>query len=358
MEIKKVLIKDFRCLDELSLSPSHNGLTLLTGENGTGKTSVLEAISYLLTRSSFRGADSATMVRIGTAEAVLRSELSIGGREVLVEATLASSGRDRFLLNRLPVRSQRQLPPELSVTVCASWDSMIISGSPAERRQYLDGLASGLYLRYNEDRRSLDRILKQRASLLQHIGKRLDPSLIRTLDVFDEQLASIGEAIRKARYRVITDLTEPLNSYYTAVSGNIDNIGAYYFSSWKEDLLTALKHSRQKDIQRGVTTVGPHRDDLVLEISGRSARGHASQGEQRSLAIALKLAAHRLVGERVGSEPALLLDDVLADLDERRSARLIESLPKGQVLLAASTPLPKNITPDRVIVFPGDKHGL
>ena len=172
-----------------------------------------------------------------------------------------------------------------------------------------------------------------------------------TLDVWDQRLADAGKVLVAARERLVADLVEPMGALYARLAGAPEHVvvGQRYTRSWEGDLLDALTASRGEDLRRGINTVGPHRDDLVLAIDGREARTHASQGEQRCLALALRLGVHGLVRARTELDPVLLLDDVFSELDPARSRALVAELPVGQSILTTAAPLPEGIAVTRIL---------
>jgi DNA replication and repair protein RecF len=199
-------------------------------------------------------------------------------------------------------------------------------------------------------RTDLDRVLRQRTSLLKQAGGRLTNDIELTLDVWDAKLASVGESLAEARSTLVTDLTDEVAMAYEQLAGASASVLVSYIAPWRAvGLAASLAAARGDDLRRQVCTVGPHRDDLQITLAGLPARTHASQGEQRCLALALRLAAHRLVATRIGSPPILLLDDVFSELDPARTRALVAHLPAGQALLTTASPLPAGIAPERVV---------
>jgi DNA replication and repair protein RecF len=197
--------------------------------------------------------------------------------------------------------------------------------------------------------REVDRVLRQRNALLRQLGGRLGADAEVTLDVWDAKLADAGEALARARRDLVDQLGPLVSERYASLASAPTPVTLGYHPPWRErGLAASLAGGRAADVARGVSQIGPHRDDLSLDLGGAAARSHASQGEQRSLALALKLAAHRLVTERVGVPPLLLLDDVFSELDPRRRAALIELLPGTQSLLTSADRLPEGSHPDLV----------
>lgn len=229
-------------------------------------------------------------------------------------------------------------------------DLSLVKGSPGERRTYLDDTLVALHPRYDQARGDLEKILRQRAALLKQSGGRLTTEIELTLDVFDAKLVQAGEYLAKARGGLVAELEPVLAEAYRSVARVPAPVSAVYEPPWMADgLAPALLAARRDDLRRGVSTVGPHRDDLELTLNDLPARTHASQGEQRSLALALRLAAHDVITRRADTPPVLLLDDVFSELDPDRSAALLAALPEGQTVLTTASGLPEGAVPGLVI---------
>jgi DNA replication and repair protein RecF len=337
---------NFRIFGAGTFTPETDGTTVITGPNGTGKTSVLEAFAYLGTQRSFRGAPREAMVRGGEERAIVRAELDNDRSPTLVEAEIIPAGRSRTQVNRKVAHGRKDLATAAPCTIFSPEDLVIISGGPKGRRELLDDT---LGLLDPEGARAADeteRILRQRAALLRQSGGRATADVATTLDVWDQRLADAGKILVSARERLVLALEEYVGPAYSRLAGSEGRalVGQRYLRSWDGDLLHALLAQRKVDLRRGVNTVGPHRDDLILEIEGREARTHASQGEQRCLALALRIGVHQLILARTPIVPTLLLDDVFSELDPARSRALVAELPPGQSILTTAVPLPEGIS--------------
>ncbi len=349
MLLRRLVLVGFRNYDraELALGP---GLTAVLGDNGQGKSNLVEAIGFLATQASFRGAPPEAMIATGRDRALVRGEVDRDGRALEVEAELVRGGRTRVQLNRQRLTRSRELLGALRVTVFAPDDLVMVKGGPGERRGFLDDLVVALHPVHHALRGEVERILRQRGALLRQAGGRLTAEVAFTLEVWDAKLAAAGEALVAARLDALGVLAPYLAEAYDDLAGRSSRVTAGYEAPWRAmGLAGALAAARDDDVRRGVSTVGPHRDDVTLAIDGRPARTHASQGEQRTLALALRLAAHRAVTDRIGTPPVLLLDDVFSELDPGRSRALLAHLPAGQTLLTTAGHLPEGVRPELVV---------
>jgi DNA replication and repair protein RecF len=353
-------LTDFRCLQEIDIELA-SGLTVLQGANGQGKTSLLEAVGWVARARSFRGVTDAMLVRSGATEAIVRAEVTTSTRQQLFEAEIKAAGRNRILCNRQPVSRARDLHGLLRVTVFAPDDLSLVKGGPAERRDFLDEILAMLAARYDAARSDFERVLKQRNALLRQ-GVRDDDARF-TLDVFDDQLVHAGAELVRGRLRLLERLVPTVAQAYEMLAHDARPISAAYVSesapvpltaadadAVEEQLREALARKRRAEIDRGLTLVGPHRDELHLTIDALDARHQASQGEQRTLALALRLAGHIVVRELAGAAPVLLLDDVFSELDAQRAAALVRNLPPGQTLLTTAGVLPPDVEAQQTLI--------
>jgi DNA replication and repair protein RecF len=351
VSLHRIELLNFRIFAAGTFCPEEQGTTVITGPNGTGKTSVLEAFAYLGTGRSFRGAPKEALVRGGEDRAIIRAELHDGTSPTLVEAEIVPAGRSRTQVNRKVAQGRRDLAPAAPCTIFSPEDLVIISGGPKGRRDLLDDTLSLLDPAGARAADETDRVLRQRAALLRQAHGRASDDVATTLDVWDQRLAQSGTALAEARERLVADLEAFVGPAYGRLAGAEGRVlvTQRYQRSWEGDLLDALTRQRTDDLRRGVNTVGPHRDDLELTIEGREARTHASQGEQRCLALALRIGVHQLVRARTELVPTLLLDDVFSELDPGRSRALVAELPAGQSVLTTAVPLPEGIDVARVV---------
>jgi DNA replication and repair protein RecF len=339
MRVERLELTDFRNHDALAVDlPA--GVSVLVGPNGVGKTNVLEAIGYLATLGSHRVGQDASLVRDGADAALLRARALREGRRVQVDVELRPGSGVRGRVNGAAVPRSRDLLGVVRATVFAPEDLGLIHGDPEERRRFLDSLATQRLPRYLGSRQDYERVLRQRNTLLRSAAGRLPASALTTLDVWDEKLVAAGAEIWAERLRLVAVLTPLVVRAYRRLAARDDLVAASYVSSLAEQgdldphpdpdpaklgqlLRERLLSDRTREVERGITLTGPHRDDLALSLRGLPARTHASHGEAWSLALALRLAAHWLLADE-GEQPVLLLDDVFAELDRGRRRRVAE----------------------------------
>ena len=365
MHVSHLSLVDFRSWAELELELGP-GPTALVGANGQGKTNVVEAVGYAATLSSHRVAADAPLVRAGAARAVVRAEVERDGRSTLVELEVNPGRANRARLNRAPLPRAREVLGVLRTVLFAPEDLSLVRGDPSERRRFLDDLLVASAPRYAGVRADYDRVLKQRNALLKtaFLARRRSAAGaggdMRTLDVWDSHLARSGAELLGARLALVEALRPRVATAYRAVAvggeGARGATGLTYRSSLGESLpqqdgvptrdrdvlaaalLAELARVRSAEVERGVSLVGPHRDELVLELSGLPVKGYASHGESWSYALALRLASYELL-RADGGEPVLVLDDVFAELDEGRRDRLAGLVADAeQVLVTAAVP--------------------
>ncbi|MFR9673065.1 DNA replication/repair protein RecF [Streptomyces sp. TR02-1] len=348
MHVTHLSLADFRSYPraEVPLGP---GVTTFVGPNGQGKTNLVEAVGYLATLGSHRVSSDAPLVRMGAQRAVLRAQVRQGERQQLVELELNPGKANRARINRSSQVRPRDVLGILRTVLFAPEDLSLVKGDPGERRRFLDDLVTARSPRIAGVRSDYERVLKQRNSLLKsaamarrHGGRGADLS---TLDVWDQHLARVGAELLAQRLDLVATLQPLADKAYEQLAPGGGPVALEYRGSCEpassreelyEALLAALSEVRPREIERGVTLAGPHRDDLLLKLGRLPAKGYASHGESWSCALALRLASYELLrGE--GNEPVLVLDDVFAELDVRRRARLAELVASGeQVLVTAA----------------------
>ncbi|MCL6537343.1 MAG: DNA replication/repair protein RecF [Acidothermus sp.] len=351
MYLEELRLADFRSYGSLSLNLTP-GVTVFVGANGQGKTNIVEAVGYLATLRSHRTAVESPLIREGASRARIRGVVVDDGRTTSVDVDIIPGQANNAWINGVRVRRVREILGICKAVVFSPEDLKLVRGDPASRREYLDDLLVSLRPRYAAIRSEYERTVHQRNAYLKETLKRphrLDPS---HLDVWDQQLCRAAEALLKARLSLTSSLAPLVEQAYAAVAGHHSVVRLEYRSSVPEALTTqepeaaylaAIHRLREAELARGITLVGPHRDDLDIFLDDRPARMYASHGEAWSLALALRLAAYEMF-RRDGTRPILVLDDVLAELDSGRRQALTETIDEAeQVLLttAVDEDLPK-----------------
>lgn len=351
MYIRHLGLRDFRswAYADLELQP---GRTVFVGPNGYGKTNLIEALWYSATLGSHRVATDGPLVRMGASRAMVSTIVVKEGRECAVDLEIAAGRANKARLNRSPVRSPREIAGVLRAVLFAPEDLALVRGDPAERRRYLDDLATVRRPRVAAVRSDYDKVLRQRTALLKTASgarQRGDRGVLDTLDVWDGRLAAHGAELMAARIDLVSQLAPEVAKAYQLVAPGpraasigyrasidcgIDALGDA--RSLEATLLEALSRRRDAELDRGMCLVGPHRDDLELQLGDQPTKGFASHGESWSMALALRLGSYELLRAE-GSDPVLLLDDVFAELDlARRQALAAATASAEQVLVTAA----------------------
>lgn len=387
MHVAHLSLTDFRSYAsvELGLEP---GVTAFVGPNGQGKTNLVEALGYVATQSSHRVATDAPLVRRGASRAIVRCAVHRDDRRALIELEINPGRANRARLNRSPVSRPRDVIGLLRTVLFAPEDLALAKGDPSERRRFLDDLLVARTPRFAGVRADYDRVLKQRGALLRTAAQARRGSrsarraendsgfgaagagdVTSTLEVWDAHLARHGAELLQARLDLVEALRPLVAGAYAALaptsapatltyrstlstggdaaedeipgetgSSDTQTLSTDLGKTLEERLRERLLEVRPAELERGVTLVGPHRDDLILGLGDLPARGYASHGESWSFALALRLAAYDLL-RADGGDPVLILDDVFAELDSQRRRRLAEIVsPAEQVLITAAVP--------------------
>ncbi|GAB3244231.1 DNA replication/repair protein RecF [Nocardioides dilutus] len=375
MYVSHLTLHDFRSYAavDVALDP---GVTAFVGRNGQGKTNLVEAVDYLSRLSSHRVATDAPLVRSGCAQAVVRAAVVKDGRTAVLEVEINPGRANRARVNKSVLPRTRDLVGLVRTVVFSPEDLTLVKGDPAERRRFLDDLLVLRTPRLAGLRADYDRVLKQRNSLLKSMlaarrGRREDEHAASTLAVWDEQLAQHGAELLAARVALVDDLRPYVGKAYEAVARGASREDAEidYRSTVPLDVdltgsfLAALGERRKDELDRGLSLVGPHRDDLLLTLAPAGAtreklpvKGYASHGESWSFALALRLAAYDLL-RADGDDPILVLDDVFAELDTGRRTQLAELVAGAeQVLVTAAVPadVPEALSGTRFVVSDGE----
>jgi DNA replication and repair protein RecF len=339
------------------------GANIFVGSNGQGKTNLVEALGYLSTLGSHRVSVDHAMIRQGQDSAIVRAKLEHDDRQVLAEVQLNRSSANRAQVNRSPIKT-RELPRFFSSVLFAPEDLALVRGEPSGRRRFMDELLVQRSPRMSAVMTDYERVLKQRNTLLKSArASGVRENQLSTLEIWDERLISLGSEIIEARSALVAELQPEVARAYAAIAGeehaaSLSSYLSILSTSSDDDVLeesatqggkisaadaavnykNALARLRRAELDRGLTLAGPHRDDLVLTLNGLPARGYASHGESWSFALSLKLAsAEVLRRESLLGDPVLILDDVFAELDEKRRSRLANAVGDfQQVLITAA----------------------
>ncbi|MGY1744637.1 DNA replication/repair protein RecF [Blastococcus sp. SYSU D00695] len=356
MYVRHLQLGSFRNWErvDLALGP---GPTVFVGRNGEGKTNLVEAVGYLASMSSHRVSSDAPLVRHGAEQAVVRAALRRDDRELLVEIEVNPGRANRVRVNRAPLPRPRELLGLVKTVLFAPEDLVLVRGDPSDRRRFLDDLLVSRTPRLAGVRSDYERVLKQRNALLK-TARLARGGALATLDVWDGHLVDLGSQLLAARLRLVADLVPHVAAAHARVAGPDAPVAGLGYTSTVPlagdgtpmtaggplpdvaELANALRERvaerRQDEVDRGMTLVGPHRDDLVIALGPVPAKGFASHGESWSLALALKLGCLALF-RADGEEPILVLDDVFATLDtDRRAALAAVARSAEQTLITAA----------------------
>ncbi|TFC78735.1 DNA replication/repair protein RecF [Cryobacterium cheniae] len=365
MRVTHLSLTDFRnyAQVEVSFAPGPN---LIVGRNGQGKTNLVEALGFLSTLSSHRVSNTSAMIRAGRDAGIIRARLEYNGREILTEVQINRSGLNRAQVNRSVIKT-RELTRFFSSVLFAPEDLALVRGDPSGRRRFLDQLLVLRVPRLAGVLADYDRVLRQRNTLLKSArASGLRTTALGTLEIWDDRLVALGSEIIDERADLVRLLGDPLGAAYEAVAGedhgpmlvsSLSILGADEDAALESEPLrsgttgsvsigpttgdsfrAALAGLRRKELDRGMTLVGPHRDDLVFVLNSLPAKGYASHGESWSFALALKLASAELLRrDSTTGDPVLILDDVFAELDLSRRRRLAAAVSGfEQVLITAA----------------------
>ena len=329
MKVLELRASGFRNLETLRFSPC-GGLNAVTGENAQGKTNLLEAMWLFTGGRSFRGARDQELVRAGAQEARLSLTFFSGGREQRAELTLRGGAR-QAVLNGVMKRGMAELIGRFCAVVFSPEHLSLVKGGPAERRAFLDSALCQAKPSYAIAYARYRRTLNQRNALLKDIARH--PELEDTLPIWDDRLCRSGAVLIRERRAYLERFAPRASAHYAGIAHGREELRLTYEPSCGGDMAESLRRALREDIRSGHTSVGPHRDDIGIEIGNMAARLYASQGQQRSAVLAMKLAEAAVLAEACGEEPVVFLDDVLSELDGSRQLYLLSSLSGRQSFL-------------------------
>jgi DNA replication and repair protein RecF len=391
--LEKLSLTDFRSYAQVDLA-LEPGVTVLVGYNGIGKTNLMEAIGYLANLSSHRVSSDAPLLRFGTERALIRAKLVRGEQSTVLELEINGNRANRGRINRSnPVRA-RDILGICQTVLFAPEDLALVKGDPSNRRRFLDELLVSLMPRHSATRSDYDRVLKQRNALLKsgRAGK-FTAGHEATLDVWDQHMARAAAQLLHARLELVERLRPHLTKAYAqltdgskvadaiyrstlqdlldddgagaayaaepAAVGRVEDLRVLSVDELTERYVQAFSASRRKELERGISLVGPHRDDVELILGEAPAKGYASHGETWSMCLSLRLASYYVMLDDArtgGSAPILILDDVFAELDvqrRRKLAAIVSGAEQVLVTAAVDADIPEELAGRRVKVVPG-----
>ena len=354
MWLKSLQLANFRNYLQLNLDLSF-GQVLLYGQNGEGKTNLVEAISYLSTLESHRVTGYQSLIQQGQTTAQLSGKVNHNSRELLIGVELNKEASTRYFLNGSARKKTSEVLGLVRTVSFSPEDLDLIRRDPSDRRKFLDSSLVQLKPRLSGVKADYERVLKQRNALLKSARGVKNPEL-STLEIWDDQLVALGTELAAERLELVTALSPLLQTFYTALSDSKDEVSLRVVSAVGSDenekwtdierdpkiysqlFYERLESLRKKELERGITLAGPHRDELLIDKAGLLAKTHASQGEAWSLALGLKLALGDVSRKTSNiGDPILLLDDVFAVLDKGRRERLVEFVTDyEQVIITAA----------------------
>ncbi|MEI8149478.1 MAG: DNA replication/repair protein RecF [Actinomycetes bacterium] len=357
MHLSLLSLKNFRSYSDLEL-PLKPGITIFLGRNGEGKTNIVESVLYLAFLSSHRTATDQPLVQLGQNSAYVRSKIQQPDREVIVELEINADKANRARINQNPVRSQKELFGLVQCVYFSPEDLDLVRGDPAERRRFIDQLLTLRSPRLAGVITDYERAVRQRNSLLK---SRAGYS---SLESWDQQVAQYGGEIIAARLSLLRDFEPVFSDVYKEISEkkparitykcSIDNPSTDPATNTAA-MLAKMSEIKGQEIERGLTLIGPHRDDLLLHLGDHFVKGYASHGESWSVALSLKLASYKLL-KNEGASPILILDDVFSELDEERRDQLVElarSAEQTLITVAVESDLPSELSGEVFFVKSG-----
>ncbi|NMA82252.1 MAG: DNA replication/repair protein RecF [Epulopiscium sp.] len=338
MFIQSVSLESFRNYTDLSIDLDSK-INIFYGANAQGKTNLLEAIYLCATGRSHRTSYDREMIRWDLDQAHIKLILQKEERQQKIDMHLRRNSKKGAALNGVPLQKLGDLLGTLHVVMFSPEDLALIKSGPKERRRFLDIELCQLYPVYYYDLQQYHRLLKQRNHLLKTLQRKKERKndLVETLSIWDEQLISLGSRIIESREEFINQLNEKIRPIHSHITGKKEQLTIRYEQDISiEEYEKKLNKSRQRDIEQGNTSVGPHRDDLSFWVNGMDIRLYGSQGQQRSVVLSLKLGEIELVKETIDDVPVLLLDDVLSELDSQRQAYLMDYISDLQTFLTCT----------------------
>ena len=363
MRLNSLSLRDFRNHENLDLQ-FQPGTTTIIGRNGRGKTNIVEAVNYLATLGSHRVSQDAPLIRKGLTTATINAQVAKHERQAQVELTINYPGANRVTLNGNPLPKVRDILGLVSTVIFSPEDLDLVKGEPSARRRYLDEFSTLMAPRFAGVRSEYERTLKQRNALLKSAGRRvLNEQARATLNAWDEQLISHGSALVAGRLENLNKLQPFIDEHGKTISASREPLTISYLSSWlsnesvsleeiQNNLRSEIESRHKEEVERGLTLVGPHRDDLEISLSEMPAKGYASHGQSWSIALAMRLATFSVLRIH-DDDPILILDDVFAELDEKRRIRLgdaIEGVEQTLITAAVQEDVPIGLLSTQLVL--------
>lgn len=333
MNILKLKLNSFRNIDEIEIFPDR-GMNVICGENAQGKTNIIEGIWTLTGAKSFRGAKDSEFIKFGSEYALIEAEFI--SEEIRKQEKIVIKEKKEAYLNGKKQGKASDIIGNLNAIVFSPADLRLLTDGPSIRRRFLDLSIGQLYPSYVEILKAYMRAVTQRNSIIKEL--RFDSTVSIMLDVFEKEIAINGRKIVELRKRYIENLNFYLPNIYSGISAGKEILETEYISENIENLEEKLQDKRKEDMYSGVTSIGPHRDDLIFKINGINARSFASQGQKRSIALSLKLAEAEVIKKNVGECPICLMDDVMSELDPERQNFILNHIQEMQVFLTCCDP--------------------
>ncbi len=348
MHLSHLSLKNFRSYGELEL-PLTPGITIFLGRNGEGKTNIVESLLYLAFLNSHRTAVDLPLIKLGESAAYVRARVQDPEREVLIELEINAEKANRARINQNPVRSQKELFGLIQCIYFSPEDMDLVRGDPAERRRFIDQIITLRSPRLAGVISDYERAVRQRNTLLKTRANNA------ALEPWDQQVANFGGEIIAARTALLAEYEPFFTKIYAGISAekpahikyksSVENPSTSPNEN-QRTIMQRMSEIRGQELDRGLTLIGPHRDDLLLQLGEHLVKGYASHGESWSIALSLKLAAYNLLVSE-GEQPILILDDVFSELDEERRKQLVDlanSAEQTFITVAVEGDLPKNLT--------------
>ena len=337
MRIKKIVLCQFRNYEALSLDIGSD-VTVFYGGNGQGKTNLLESVFLCAAGRSHRTSKDKEMIRFGAEEAAVAVRCERGDGERRIDMIIPAQGRKKIVLNGVSIVKIGELMGHINAVIFSPEDLQLVKDGPEKRRRFMDMEISQVKKTYFYDLQQYAKIVMQRNALLKTLYRQ--PAAAATLEAWDEQLARYALRIAKARDRFVERLQEEASALHRQISGGEALMLTYEPSispeMSEEAVMRKLQEAREEDLRSGTSSLGPHRDNIEVFVQGRPARQYASQGQQRTAALAMKLSELAMVRRDTGEMPLLLLDDVMSELDEHRQAMLLEHTREAQLLVTCA----------------------